>query len=160
MSGMAFLTGKELKKAVETFAERARSWTEYVAVVGSSCVKHAAEHGDTGYLNAFFAALPNNYTRPFMAWLHANGVHEWLMARNGEFSIKKSEEAKKKREEFNERFTSPEDWTAFQVKRQTDFDLDAVKRRLSSLKKNIEDHGVEVPEEVMQGIGMALAALQ
>ena len=159
MSGMTFLSGKELKRAVETFAERARSWTEYVAITGSSCVKHAAEHGDCTYLNMFFNALPNNYTRPFMAWLAANGANEWLMARNGEFSIKKSEEAKKKREEFNERFTSPEDWTAFQVKRQTDFDLDAVKRRLSSLKKNIEDHGIEVPEEVMQGIGMALSAL-
>ena len=160
MSGMAFLTGKELKQAVEQFAERARSWTEYVAIVGSSCVKHAAEHGDCTYLNMFFAALPNNYTRPFMAWLHANGVHEWLVARNGEFSIKKSEDAKQKRKEFNERFTSPEDWTAFQVRRQTDFDLEAVKRRLNGIMKGIDENGLEVPEDVLKGIGMALSALQ
>lgn len=160
MKNANFLTGKALKSAIRGFSRRVKSWTEHVAILGSSCVKHAAEHGDTVYLNQFFEVLPSAYTKPFITWLVENGVHEWMRVEKGVFYIKEGDEAKKARKKFNEEFNSPVDWTDFKVSRQTEFDLDAVKRRLESLKKSIEKHPeVEVPEAVIVSIDAALEAL-
>ena len=144
------LEGKRLKSAIKGWKNRAESWTARVASIGSSVVYHAAVHGDVTLLNRFFEHLPSSYTSPFKRWLQAKGAAEFLNFKKGVFSLKK--ESKEAREKFAKNF-KPENWTDFRVKRETEWDEEALLKSLFNLEKKAAD--LNVPEGVLRHLNEA-----
>lgn len=155
MSEIKLLKGDELKKAMKGWKRRASSWTQYVASIGSSVVYHAAVHGDVTLLNKFFEHLPSSYTSPFKRWLQAKGAAEFLSFKKGVFSLKK--ESKEARDAFAKGF-KPEDWTDFRVKRETEWDEEALLKSLFNLEKKAAD--LDVPEGVLKHLSEAATIVE